>query len=72
MTGVQTCALPIYPSQLWAEPDPIAAAGMLRGIRDNAGELGERARTEALRRFSAEAYTASVRRFFASANGIWR
>jgi glycosyltransferase involved in cell wall biosynthesis len=57
-----------HPDQLWAESDTVAATSILEELRDNANELGERARDYALRRFSAETYAASVHNFFTSPN----
>jgi glycosyltransferase involved in cell wall biosynthesis len=58
-----------YPDLLWAEADTAVAAGMLQELRENADGLGERARDDALRRFSGEAYVSAVGSFFAAKNG---
>jgi glycosyltransferase involved in cell wall biosynthesis len=55
-----------HPELSWAEADTTAAARMLQELRDGAGELGERAREDALRRFSADGYATSVRHYLLS------
>ena len=52
-----------YPDLLWAEADAMSAANLLQGIREDAQALGERARHDALQRFSAQTYASSVERF---------
>jgi hypothetical protein len=56
-----------HPELSWADPDATAAADRLRELYGNPAELGERVRDYALRRFSAEAYVASVQSFLTSA-----
>lgn len=58
-----------YPDLLWADPDITVAADVLRMLFAQPTSVREAARNEALRRFGVESYAASVRHFFASANG---
>jgi glycosyltransferase involved in cell wall biosynthesis len=55
-----------HPDLSWADSDIDAAADKLRELRDHVGEIGEKARSEALQRFGAETYAAAIRRSFAS------